>query len=376
MEDKGKTVSFETISHVEHVETCKNSTRSTYSTRPNRLPLVDAAKGYGILLVFLGHLVYYDSPMFRVIFSFHMPLFFALSGMTFSPEKDADCRSILKRIWGTIGVPFLFFTALGTVISACTGRLIQHSLMDWLRAGASFFHGDPYVGGSLWFLTCLAVVKFLFWAWHRKGASVRWNIGLLIFAYAIGCVFGKYVHPKILLGGPLMFFSVPMAFFFFAIGYYCRGVLTMIDRKPFPFLIVMSALLVMIEVSLSVLFPTPNLAIPEFPSPLTFPVAAFCGISAVLCFSVRSFVAIRFIGRYSLYYFLMERWVRECWFALSAWLIPSLFVRPETDNSNLVVFSVTQVTVTMVVLILLSTAVVPLLQRIISWLRRRLTVVG
>ena len=312
MEDKGKTVSSETISHVEHVETCKNSTRSTCSTRPNRLPLVDAAKGYGILLVFLGHLVYYDSPMFRVIFSFHMPLFFALSGMTFSPEKDADCRSILKRIWGTIGVPFLFFTALGTVISACTGRLIQHSLMDWLRAGASFFHGDPYVGGSLWFLTCLAVVKFLFWAWHRKGASVQWNVGLLISVYVIGCVFGNYVHPKILLGGPLMFFSVPMAFFFFAIGYYCRGVLTMIDRKPFYFLALLSALLVAIEMVVAVPFPTPNLAIPAFPSPLTFPVAAFCGIGAVLCFSAKSLGAIRFIGRYSLYYFLMERWAVNC----------------------------------------------------------------
>ena len=45
----------------------------------NRMPVIDAAKGYGILLVFLGHLVYYDSTLFRVIFNFHMPLFFAAS---------------------------------------------------------------------------------------------------------------------------------------------------------------------------------------------------------------------------------------------------------------------------------------------------------
>ena len=342
----------------------------------NRIPLVDAAKGYGILLVFLGHLVYYDSPLFRIIFNFHMPLFFVLSGMTFSPEKDVDCKSILKRIWGIIGVPFLFFTIIGAVICACTGRLIQHSLMDWLRAGASFVHGDPYVGGSLWFLTCLAVVKLIFWAWHRKGASVQWNIGVLISAYVVGCVFGNYVHPKILLGGPLMFFSIPMAFFFFASGYYCRGVLAMIDRKPFLFIIVMSALFVTIEISLAVLFPTPNLAIPEFPSPLTFPIAAFCGVGAVLCVSVRSFAAIRFIGKYSLYYFLMERWIREAWFVLSAWLMPSLFARPETDNPNLMALSVPQVLVTIVVLILLGTVITPLLHRSISWLRQRLIGVG
>ena len=342
----------------------------------NRIPIVDAAKGYGILLVFLGHLVYYDSPLFRIIFNFHMPLFFMLSGMTFSPEKDTDCKSILKRIWGTIGVPFLFFITLGAVICAFTGRLIQRSQMDWLRAGASFFHGDPYVGGSLWFLACLAVVKFLFWIWHKKGASVRWNIGLLIIAYVLGCAFGNYVHPKILLGGPLMFFSIPMAFFFFAVGYYSSGVLAKINEISFPHLASLSVLFAAIEISFALLRPTPNLAIPAFPSPLTFPIAAFCGVGAVLCISVRSFAAIRFIGKYSLYYFLMERWIREAWFALSAWLMPSLFAHPGTDNPNLMALSVPQVMVTIVVLILLGTAVTPPLHCIVSWMRRRLTIVS
>lgn len=345
--------------------------KETNQRMSNRIPIVDAAKGYGILLVFLGHLVYYDSPLFRIIFNFHMPLFFVLSGMTFSPEKDADCKSILKRIWGTIGVPFLFFTTLGVVICACTGRLIQHSLMDWLRAGASFFHGDPYVGGSLWFLTCIAVVKLLFWTWHRKGASVRWNIGLLISAYVVGCVFGNYVHPKILLGGPLMFFSIPMAFFFFAIGYYCRNVLEKINEKPFPYLVLFALLLAAIEIPLALLRSTPNLAIPAFPSPLTFPIAAFCGVGAVLCVSARSFAAIRFIGKYSLYYFLMERWIREAWFALSVRLMPNMFDCPQSDNPNLMVLQVPQVIVMMVVLVLLCTAAAPLLSRIISWMRRR-----
>lgn len=341
------------------------------SNMENRIRLVDAAKGYGILLVFLGHLVYYDSSLFRVIFNVHMPLFFVLSGITFSPDKDADFKSILKRIWGTIGVPFLFFTALGAVFCACTGRLIQHSLIDWLRAGASFFHGDPYVGGSLWFLTCLAVVKLLFWAWHRKCASVRLNIGLLFSAYVVGCAFGNCVHPKILLGGPLMFFSIPMAFFFFAIGYYCRSVVEKIKDRPFPDLILFALLFAAIEIPLALLHPTPNLAIPAFPAPLTFPIAAFCGIGAILCISARSFAAIRFIGRYSLYYFLMERWIRELWFTLSAWLMPNMFARPETDNPNLMSLSATQVTVTMVVLILLGTAVTPLLRRLFTCPTRR-----
>lgn len=340
----------------------------------NRDPIIDAAKGYGILLVFLGHLVYYDSPLFRIIFNFHMPLFFALSGMTFAPEKDTDSKSILKRLWVTIGIPFLFFTILGTVVCACTGRLIQHSPMDWLRAGASFFHGDPYVDGSLWFLTCLAVVKFLFWVWCRRKHSARSTIAQLVAVFLCGASFGNFVHPKILLGGPLMFFSLPMAFFFFAIGYYSRGVLTKLRDMRYVYLITLSASLLFAEVALALQCPTPNMAIPAFPAPHTFLPASLCGIGAILCLSGKSFTAVRFIGRYSLYYFLMERWIRELWFVLSARLMPSLFACPDTDNPNVMLLSATQVTITMVVLILLGTALTPLLRNVISWMRCRLPI--
>ncbi len=338
----------------------------------DRIPIIDAAKGYGILLVFLGHLVYYDSPMFRVIFNFHMPLFFLLSGMTFSPEKDANCKAILKRLWNAIGIPFVFFTLLGTLVCAVTGRLMQHSLMDWLRAGASFFHGDPYVGGSLWFLTCLAVVKFLFWAWSRRRHPARSTIALLVAAFLCGTSFGNFVHPKILLGGPLMFFSLPMAFFFFAIGYYSRNLLTKLRDMRYVYLIALSVSLLVAEVALALQCPTPNMAIPAFPAPHTFLPASFCGIGAIMCLSGKSFAAIRFIGRYSLYYFMMERWIRELWFGLSARLMPNLFACPDTDNPNLMSLSATQVTITMVVLILSGTALTPLLRSAISWMRRRL----
>ena len=57
------------------------------------------------------------------------------------------------------------------------------------------------------------MVKFLFWIWIGKSRSIVQTIVLLIFAYACGVLFGRYVHPKVSLGGPLMCFSVPMAFF-------------------------------------------------------------------------------------------------------------------------------------------------------------------
>ena len=48
---------------------------------------IDAAKGYGMILVILGHITEY-SPVGMIIYSFHMPLFFFLSGYLFSVKRS------------------------------------------------------------------------------------------------------------------------------------------------------------------------------------------------------------------------------------------------------------------------------------------------
>lgn len=48
-----------------------------------RITFVDIAKGFGIFLIILGHLITYGHPIFKWIFSFHIPLFFFLSGYVF-----------------------------------------------------------------------------------------------------------------------------------------------------------------------------------------------------------------------------------------------------------------------------------------------------
>lgn len=49
-----------------------------------RVILYDNAKGIGIILLVFGHLFTYGSIPFSVIFAFHMPLFFWISGTLFS----------------------------------------------------------------------------------------------------------------------------------------------------------------------------------------------------------------------------------------------------------------------------------------------------
>lgn len=51
-----------------------------------RIDWIDVAKGVGIFLMVMGHTSMPDAVN-RWIYSFHMPLFFLLSGLVFNPGK-------------------------------------------------------------------------------------------------------------------------------------------------------------------------------------------------------------------------------------------------------------------------------------------------
>jgi polysaccharide biosynthesis protein PslL len=81
----------------------------------NRNSTIDLAKGIGIFLVVLGHnpIVLNESDeLFRIIFSFHMPLFFFLSGI-FLRETDQLKPFVLSRASSLLKPYFVILVAMG-----------------------------------------------------------------------------------------------------------------------------------------------------------------------------------------------------------------------------------------------------------------------
>ena len=77
---------------------------------------IDTAKGILIIMVVYAH-CFTDGILHDFFFSFHMPAFFVLSGITasLSGEMNKPTKQVLLRMLVRIGVPFLFFEFLGAV---------------------------------------------------------------------------------------------------------------------------------------------------------------------------------------------------------------------------------------------------------------------
>ena len=84
--------------------------------KEKRIEWVDIAKGIAILLVIIGHTVKFGSLSRNIIFSFHMPLFFILSGYTFRPATNAKTffkhlrKNFLHLILPCLGVSLFIVT--------------------------------------------------------------------------------------------------------------------------------------------------------------------------------------------------------------------------------------------------------------------------
>ena len=66
----------------------------------NRINYIDTLRGFAIILVVLGHLLerngYTESALYNTIYSFHMPLFFCISGFVTEYSCKLNHSSRLK----------------------------------------------------------------------------------------------------------------------------------------------------------------------------------------------------------------------------------------------------------------------------------------
>jgi fucose 4-O-acetylase-like acetyltransferase len=132
----------------------------------SRLDWIDTARGIGMMLMFYGHVLQRGFPasnasaadQMRFVYSFHMPLFFVLSGFFFRPPRDLGLR--VRQLAARRLVPVLFFAFMFLPLWAY-GELRGHMAVghDACQLFVDYLRGRPHLAWVTWFLVCLFVCE-------------------------------------------------------------------------------------------------------------------------------------------------------------------------------------------------------------------------
>lgn len=123
---------------------------------------VDVARGLGLILVVFGHLLYGGTweDVNRAIYSFHMPMYFILSGFVAHPRKETF-RSYVKRKFYELVLPSAAFIAMTLPVYLSSIR--GHSVSLWrLVLPVFFLNGRIAYNEPVWFFLVMFQVLVLF----------------------------------------------------------------------------------------------------------------------------------------------------------------------------------------------------------------------
>jgi fucose 4-O-acetylase-like acetyltransferase len=144
----------------------------------NRINWIDQAKGIGILLVVIGHM---NIPvkLSVVIFSFHMPLFFFISGYLFNELKyKNNLKVLLISKLSSLVWPFITFTILAFLFLIIIGNFTDLKSFNWFE----FLKGNKSINTPLWFLTALFATEIIFFQIVQASNSNIFAIVIIVLA--------------------------------------------------------------------------------------------------------------------------------------------------------------------------------------------------
>ena len=143
----------------------KPAMSAALAAKGGRVHWIDAARGFGILLVVYGHIIegYPGPAVSPYIYAFHIPLFFFLAGFVERPNQSRG--DVLRRCLQRLVVPYLFFGLSAIAIATAYERPVDArrllGRLGELAIGISRDWADLSFNAPLWFFTCLVSLRLL-----------------------------------------------------------------------------------------------------------------------------------------------------------------------------------------------------------------------
>ncbi len=185
-----------------------------------RFDYLDIAKGLGILAVVWAHIML-TGWSHKVIYAFHMPLFFFIAGMLFRREKYSSFALYAVKRAKRLLLPYLIYSVLTWGIWVAF-RLLRHDPVDsyWMPllqtfiaqgSGAFLVHNS-----ALWFIPCLFVVEMMYWA--VSGLKDWQNLIACFLLAGLSFLFGHLWGDKYWFLLPYNFDAALIALPFYSVG--------------------------------------------------------------------------------------------------------------------------------------------------------------
>ena len=175
-----------------------------------RIEFIDSLKGFAILLVLWGHSIQYlcssidffQNFIFKIIYSFHMPLFFLISGFFFHSSLKLHFKDFcLKK---TIQLLLPCFTwsvlivGLGIINSCYSGECDYH----WLQIIKTFF---THFRSEFWFLFKLFISFFITYVFYTL-FNRWWFVFILGILFVMLMPYSEFDYQRFLL--PFLFAGI------------------------------------------------------------------------------------------------------------------------------------------------------------------------
>ena len=196
---------------------------NSYSKPNSCSAYIDVAKGIGIILVVLGHTYGIPAELLDIIYSFHMPLFFIISGYVYNWNKynSFGFGKIVSDRAKRYLIPFYYFAGINLALTLAFNFVFRHtpitfSTIKTYVLGTLYCYADmnhmPNCS-PIWFFMTLFIGGIIFWAIMKYSKKTRpiWMIMLLTTIYLL------YLFVDFRL--PLNLAPTGAAVFFMYVGY-------------------------------------------------------------------------------------------------------------------------------------------------------------
>ena len=189
-----------------------------------RIEELDYVKGLAIFLVIMGHATdNLATPLWRlVIYSFHMPLFFMVSGMVTKPaevKERGTIGSFLIKNFKALLVPYIIFAAIYSCFSYQNFGIMLYGTFENLVSAHSLT--------SLWYLPVLFLSRVWVELLFRALQSVKrykevWIAVAAVLFFAVGLTLP---HPHPTSGTGFIGYPLGLDISFVTTGYMLAGYL-------------------------------------------------------------------------------------------------------------------------------------------------------